>query len=42
MLIRIVKMTFREDSSETFREFTTSIQWFGDKPEAWSVESLEA
>ena len=26
MIIRIVKMTFREDSSETFKEFTTSIK----------------
>ena len=26
MIIRIVKMTFRENSSETFKEFTTSIK----------------
>lgn len=26
MIIRIVKMTFREDSSEIFKEFTTSIK----------------
>ncbi len=26
MIIRIVKMIFREDSSEIFKEFTTSIQ----------------
>lgn len=26
MIIRIVKMTFRDDSSETFKEFTISIK----------------
>ncbi len=95
MIVRIVKMTFKEDFSETFKEFSLSIrekiksfegcsyldiyqdihhpniffsyshweseeylnlyrnsdffkttwkktkQWFGDKPKAWSVESIQ-